>query len=224
MEENNINGFNSEKTEDSFGFIVDESVAEILPESTKNDESDKVKKEVFEWLDVLVTALVAVVLIFSLVFRIATIDGTSMLNTLNNGDKVIVVDCGYTPKRGDIVVVSRNIENSVRAEKTSELPIIKRIIALGGDTVNIDFDTGIVYVNGEKIDEPYIRMPTTQKKDIDFPVYVPEGYIFVMGDNRENSLDSRSSYIGENGMIHSRYILGRAVFRVFPFDKIGGLD
>ena len=217
MEDNNIT--NSENK----GFSVDEVAGMSIPEVEIQPEQKNIAKEIFEWLDVLVTAMVAVVLIFSLLFRVATITGDSMLNTLHGGEKVIISNLGYTPSRGDIVVVSRNASNSVEDEATSDLPIIKRVIAVGGDTVNIDFERGIVIVNGEELKEPYARTLTTQKKDLDFPMYVPEGYIFVLGDNRADSLDSRSSLIGENGLINNRYVLGHAIFRIFPFDKIGGL-
>lgn len=176
--------------------------------------------ELFDWLEVIVTAMIAVVLIFSFVFRVATIDGDSMKNTLYNGEKVIITNFAYTPKVGDIVVISRNLNNS--ATEQSDLPIIKRIIATEGQTVDIDFVKGEVYVDGVR--EKYVNVPTNLKYDIVFPVTVDEGCVFVLGDNRNDSLDSRASWIGNNGMIDTRYILGHAVIRIFPFDKIGGLD
>lgn len=176
-----------------------------------------------EWLEVLVAAIITVVIIFTLVFRVATIDGDSMKNTLFENEKIIISNLNYTPKQRDIVVISRNIENSVDSQTSYNTPIIKRVIAVGGQTVNIDFNTGTVYVDGKALDEPYISSKTN-KHDVEFPLYVPEGYIFVLGDNRAESLDSRSSSIGEGGLIDTRYVLGHAVYRIFPFEKIGRLD
>lgn len=188
----------------------------------KSDSEKLTKKEaLFECVGAAVTAIVAVVIIFLFFFRMVTIDGDSMLDTLHDGDRVIISNVAYTPKQGDIVVVSRNADNSV--EKESAEPIIKRVIAVAGQTVDIDFEEGIVYVDGVALKEDYTRTLTTVKytDTIDFPAYVPENCIFVMGDNRNYSLDSRSKHIGENGMIDVRYVLGKAVFRVFP--QTGGL-
>ena len=212
------------------GEFIDESITEPSLEEVATQKT--FTEELFEWIEVLVVAVVTVVLVFSLFFRVASIDGSSMLNTLVGadaysgkvGDKVIITNFAYTPKYGDIVVISRNIENSAESLESSQGPIIKRVIAVGGQTVDIDFESGTVYVDGKALKEDYISTPTTSKYDVDFPVYVPEGSIFVMGDNRQNSLDSRSSQIGNNGLVDTRYILGHAVFRIFPFNRIGRID
>lgn len=198
--------------------IADGNVNENIPQKTSK------KQEIFEWLDVIVTALIAVVIIFGVCFRVATISGASMLNTLHSGERVIISNFAYTPKQGDIVVISRNINNTVDGVLTDEGPIIKRVIATENQTVDIDFETGTVFVDGVALKEDYISTPTTNKHDVQFPVIVPEGCIFVLGDNRAVSLDSRSKQIGDEGMIDTRYVLGHAVFRVFPFDKFGRLD
>ncbi|MBQ6717818.1 MAG: signal peptidase I [Clostridia bacterium] len=196
----------------------------ILAKEEGDENKSSLKSFIFDWLEVLVHAIIAVVICFSFLFRIATIDGPSMENTLHNGERVIISNLFYTPKVGDIVVISRNKENSVYTMNESNTPIIKRIIATEGQTVDIDFEEGIVYVDGIALDEPYTKTPTNKKWDIDFPVTVDEGCIFVLGDNRNDSLDSRDARIGEYGMIDTRYILGHAVYRVFPFDKIGKID
>lgn len=206
------------------GFSVDTDFADSLPNEEPLDEPDSASKQVVEWVEVLSVAIIAVVIIFCLVFRIATISGDSMKNTLIHNDKVIITNLGYKPKQGDIVVISRNAENSLEAQNLSNEPIIKRVIAVGGQTVDIDFQRGIVYVDGVALEEDYILAPTVDRGDVQFPLYIPEGSIFVLGDNRPESLDSRYSQIGVGGIIDERYVLGHAVFRIFPFDKIGRLD
>ena len=193
-------------------------------DSHSKGDTTSLRQFVFDWLEVLVHAIIAVVICFSFLFRIATIDGDSMKDTLIHGEKVVITNVFYEPQVGDIVVISRNKENSVFTMNDGNTPIIKRIIALEGQTVDIDFKEGIVYVDGIALDEPYTRTPTNLKYDIEFPVTVDEGCVFVLGDNRNESLDSRSSQIGEYGMIDTRYILGHAVFRIIPFDKMGRLE
>lgn len=206
------------------GFDIEPSFVEDFPQETPEAETTTIGKEIIEWLEVLSIAIVVVVFVFSFIFRAATIDGSSMMNTLHHQDKVIITNFNYTPKRGDIVVVSRNIENSISSQDTSEEPIIKRVIATGGETVDIDFETGTVYIDGVALKEDYLGSPTYQKYDVEFPLYIPKGCVFLLGDNRADSLDSRSSRIGNGGIVDSRYILGRAVFRFFPFSSMGALN
>ena len=182
--------------------------------SELGENSISLKSELFEWLETIAIALVAVVLLFTFVFRIVGVDGDSMMDTLYDGDRLIVSHLFYKPKAGDIVIITQ--PNAVNK------PLVKRIVALGGQTVDIDIERGLVYVDGEVIDEPYIKEPTVRipNPPIQFPYTVPEGKVFVMGDNRNNSLDSRSTAVGP---IDERYILGKAVFRIFPLNRFGGL-
>ncbi len=150
-------------------------------------------------------AVIVVFLIFAFVFRAVGVDGDSMFPTLKHGDWVAVSGITTELKRGDIIVSAQPWERNV--------PIVKRVIAVGGDTVYIDFDDNAVYVNGEKLNEPYVAELTRVGYDVEFPVTVDEGKLFVMGDNRNISLDSRSSKIG---LIDERYVLGKVLFRVYP--------
>ncbi len=166
----------------------------------------------YEWMEAIITAVITVAVLFSFVFRIISVSGPSMENTIHNGDKVIVTDFNYEPKCGDIVVITH-------AHKFPE-PIIKRIIAVEGQSFHIDFDTGGVFVDGKLLDEPYIKNSTINDEGGDIPSVIPEGHVFVMGDNRQNSKDSRSSSIG---IVEKSSILGKAQFVVFPIDRWGGL-
>ena len=169
-------------------------------------------KELVEWLESIAVAVICVVLLFSFFFRIVTISGPSMENTLFNGDRIVISNMFYTAKCGDVVVISRNYENEASNIDHSADPIIKRVIATEGMTVDIDFERGLVYVDGVLLDEEYIKNTTTTKWDIDFPLTVGENQIFVMGDNRLESMDSRDSRIG---LIDEGYVLGKALFRIY---------
>ena len=224
FEFNSKNNENSDETSEQ-GFIIDTSFEEELPENDVLQEEPKksIEKQIIEWLEIFVFSVIAVVVLFTLVFRIATIDGPSMNDTLLHGQRIVISNLGYSAKQGDIVVISRNTENSSETQTENNTPIIKRVIAVGGQTVDIDFETGTVYVDRVPLDEPYVSSQTN-KRDVEFPKYVPEGYVFVLGDNRAISLDSRSTEIGEDGLIDERYILGKALFRILPLSEAGRLD
>ena len=174
----------------------------------------------YDWIGVIIVPLIAIVILFTFFFRVVGVDGESMMHTLQDGDRVIISIIN-NPKPGDIVVISRNYENDEAArDQSGNTPIIKRVIAVGGQTVDID-DDGNVIVDGVKLNEPYIAEQKQRKLgDVEFPITIKPGYIFVMGDNRNVSKDSRFSSIGEMGQINEKYVLGKAVVRFFPFNEI----
>ena len=182
------------------------------------------RREMYEWVQALVCSVLAVVLLFTFGARLIGVDGHSMVPTLQDGDRLLVLNSmlcgGYEP--GDIVVL--------RKESFLPTPIVKRVIATEGQVVDIDFGSGAVYVDGRQLQEDYINERTFTPEGTEFPLTVPEGSIFVMGDNRNHSTDSRSAQLGT---VDERYVIGRAVFLAFPgpdastgvrgYERIGGL-
>ncbi len=182
-----------------------------MNENVKAEKAPRsVRSDIYDWLQCIVMAIVICVLFFSFIVRLVDVVGSSMYPTLENGDKILVSNLFYTPKQGDIVVF--------RKDEYREEPLVKRIIAVGGQTVDIDYETGTVYVDGEPLDEPYIAEPATDPENFIGPVEVPEGCIFVMGDNRNASTDSRTTEIG---MVDERCIMGKVYFTVFPLKNFG---
>ena len=165
----------------------------------------------FDWMQCILVAVVAVVIVLTFFFRMVNVDGDSMNDTLTNLDKVIVTDLFYEPNDGDIVVISHGHDYPQ--------PIIKRVIATAGQTLDINFDTGEVVVDGVVLQEDYISSETIQG-NAEIPSVIPEGYVFVMGDNRAISLDSRFNQIG---LVPVTDIIGKAQFVVFPFSDFGYL-
>lgn len=176
-----------------------------------------------EWAGSLVYAVLAMLLINLFVFRSITVDGISMNDTLQDKDRVVSTNFFYTPSRGDIVVVQADKIQNYNTRLYGE-PIIKRVIALAGDTVKFDFSAGEVYLKkaGESefalLDEDYIAEPTYRSLDMQSGEEhtVPEGCVFVMGDNRNNSLDSRDRLVGD---VDTDLIMGKAFVRLFPIDQ-----
>lgn len=178
--------------------MTDAAKEERTPEAGRIDA--------YEWIQCVVVALLICVLMFSFFVRLVDVIGPSMNPTLENGDKMVVSNLFYEPKQGDIIIFRKD---SFRKEQ-----LVKRVIAVGGQTVSIDFDAGIVYVDGQALDEPYTAEPTHEQLDFSGTVTVPEGSVFVMGDNRNDSYDSRYSQIG---CVDRRYIVGRVYITILPF-------
>lgn len=175
-------------------------------------------KTLYEWLEEIVIALTLVILVFTFLFRVVTVTGESMLPNFVEGQKLIVTNFGHSVEQGTVVVIT-NVLNE---------PIIKRVIATEGQTVDIDYETGVVYVDGEAVDETQFGLengittrPYSTLEAMVFPQTVPEGCVFVLGDNRGVSKDSRYT---EVGMVDTRHILGEAAFTLYPFDRFGVIE
>lgn len=185
------------------------------PVTEEAEEAVNIHKEAYEWIQCVVVALICCVLIFVFVARVIDVVGNSMVPTLEWYDKVVITRLAGDYERGDIVVL--------RKDTFRDEPIVKRIIAVEGQTIDIDFENGIVYVDGEALDEPYVNELTYEPEDFESyerPLVIPEGCVFVMGDNRNNSTDSRRETIG---CVDTRYIMGKVIFRILPFDKMGAI-
>lgn len=156
----------------------------------------------------LVYVLAVFMLVYMLCFRVVVVVGPSMKDTLQNGDRLLLISSVFykDPKPGDVIVASKDSYENGEC-------IVKRVIATEGQSVYIDFQTGVVYVDGIALEEDYTLTSTTHFEGVTFPVTVEENHVFVLGDNRDNSLDSRSPAIG---LIDEREILGKAVFIIAP--------
>ena len=191
---------------------------ETLNNPTQEDEGSGFARGLYDWLQALAVALVCIILIFVFIGRFIYVDGDSMNPTLWDKDMMVVQTLGYTPAQGDVVVLTKYF--SYPSGATVESPIVKRVIAVEGQTVDIDYAAGTVSVDGEALSEPYIKeamRPITNFENLTH-IEVPEGSVFVMGDNRNNSTDGR--YVGL-GTVDVRYIIGRAFFVTLPFGHFG---
>lgn len=159
--------------------------------------------DVYDFTDSVIYALIAVTVFFVLFARVFSVNGTSMVPTLHDDDKVVVSSVSGSYKKGDVVVIGRTPSFSES--------LVKRIIAEGGDTVYVNFSTGKVYVNDAELVEYYVNTPTERQYDIAFPITVPEGSVFLLGDNRNDSLDSRSSLVG---CVAKKNIIGKVLFKL----------
>ncbi|MCL1904107.1 MAG: signal peptidase I [Oscillospiraceae bacterium] len=199
-------------------------------------------RDVFDWGETVVSALIIIVVVFTFIMRVTSVDGGSMMPTLQNKDQILVTNFFYTPKHNDIVVIyAPNLYNDEKAEKGLESPygkdIIKRVIGVAGDTVRIETHAdgdGMVYLNGEPITDldklfeetHYINSPTYVNGNQPLEITVPDGYVFVLGDNRGNSVDSRyidmTTRQGAVGLVDINHIAGKAFFRVAGDKEVWG--
>jgi len=187
------------------------------PRVSVKQEKKNPMKSVVEWVEIFAISVAAVMLILVLVGRHSPVNGSSMNETLQENDLLIISNLFYTPEQGDIVVFESTAT-------TYERPYVKRIIAVGGQTVDYDPVSGTVTVDGKAIEEDYATYKGTMRSEgsysagITYPYKVPSGFVFVMGDNRWNSKDSR-----DIGPVDQRCIIGHVVFRLFPFEKMGAM-
>ncbi len=210
--------------------IADSSEEAAVSEKNKAEKKRIFAAELMDWFDTVVGSVLAIIVIFTFFTRLSAVDGSSMLPTLHDGERMLVTDFFYTPQHNDVVVLwAENLYN----ENTGSMgeAIVKRIIGLPGDIIEINFREGIVYRNGEALpleikddilyeDGHAINDVTLSRIDMNGPVTVPEGCIFVMGDNRNGSSDSRDNRIG---LVDMHNIVGRVYLRIFPFDVFGGV-
>ena len=177
-----------------------------MARANRSENGRRIVRSLFDWVGTLVAALCVFALLFAFVVRVVGVDGSSMQPSFEDGDRLLlsVMDTKYA--RGDVVVVDRYTDE----------PLIKRVIAVGGDTISIDGD-GRVYINGKYVYEGYIQGETVLR-DFSGEVKVPQGYLFIMGDNRTVSKDSRSAEIG---LVSEKDVMGKAVFCVWPLQSFG---
>ncbi len=196
--------------------------------SEKNiSDTQEFAEDLIDMAESVLYAVFIVLLIFTFVLKIATVDGSSMEPTLSEDDRLIVAELAYQPECGDIVIINSNNSYLFADESETEIVegkglgkrIVKRVIADEGQTVDIDFELGKVYIDGVQIYESYIADLTTKDEGaFEYPVTVPEGYVFVMGDNRLWSKDSRHPEIG---FVKAEDVEGQVVLRISPFEKFG---
>ncbi len=184
----------------------------------RNDEKISTTANIFEWLEMIILSACAVLLAFTFLIRPAKVDGASMENTLHDSELLLISDLFFEPERGDILVFQK-----INAWAHPD-PIVKRVIATEGETIDIDFDTWTVTVTDKDgssriIEEDYIKLLSDRivTSDLEYPITLGEDELFVMGDNRYNSMDSRDSRIG---IVKENEIIGKVLCRIFPFDKI----
>lgn len=207
-----------------------EQVKEPAKEAEQNAPDTRLAKFADDFIELLESVLVSIfviLLVFAYFMRPVTVDGMSMFPTLNDGDQLVMCRLFYQPEPGDIVVVSNEEGHILNADgeavnsgRALNENLIKRVIAVAGQTIKVDAAAGAVYVDDVKLDESYIAELTfTDDGAFSYPITIPEGYIFVMGDNRNHSTDSRNALVG---VVETKDVLGKAYFRYRPAEPEAG--
>ncbi len=192
--------------------ITDTQETDIQEENITEGKKFNWKKELMDWVVSIVIAVIVALIIKTYIFTLVKVDGPSMNPTLTHGDTLYANRFLYSPEVGDIVIF--------RPPHSPKTPYIKRVIATEGQTVVIDGISGTVTVDGVVLKEDYIAEPLLSAGNITYPCVVPEGHIFVLGDNRNNSRDSRDATVG---VVPEDNIIGKAVFRILPLKEFGSL-
>ncbi|MGI6166541.1 MAG: signal peptidase I [Eubacteriales bacterium] len=215
-----------EMSNEGGGSVSPESTSIQVPDSAPSREKKtSLASELFDYVEIFVYSVCAVILVFTFIIRLCSVDGPSMKQTLHNKEVLLVSNLNYTPNQGDIIVFHMTGSPDPDLNK----PIVKRVIATAGKYVRIDYDAGLVYVSDDNLFEEddildesgyiYLSNGRWNKSGV-YETYVPEGYLFVMGDNRNNSRDSRDSMID---LLDQRRVFGKVLLRLFPLSKAGSV-
>ena len=203
--------------------MADETILPIEHQEPGDPQEEKVsfKMDLYYWVQALVMVLIGLILACTFLGRVITVDGDSMVPTLHDGNLLLLQSLGYTPQQGDVVVLRKP---GFPPPPRETAPIVQRVIAVGGQHVRVDYEANAVFVDGVALEEPYILQamaaPFSDEMNV-LDIVVPEGSIYVMGDNRNNSSDSRHQALGA---VDTRYVLGRVLCVMFPFQDLGPVE
>lgn len=194
------------------------SEGETADENGKKEKKKKsLGQEILEWVEAIALAVIVALFIRGFIFTVVRVDGQSMDYTLAENDRLIVWRLGYTPTQGDVVIFTPDVPENENTNMFNQVYWVKRVIATGGQHVDIDYAANAIYVDGVKLDEPYLHEPMVSPGYVDYySIDVPEGQVFLMGDNRNHSRDCR-----EIGPADQDDVVGKAILRFWPLKSFG---